>query len=68
MSDILDRIEAYKRDEIAAAKAAIPFDEIKARARDADSPRDFIGASTPASMRAPGRSSPRSRRPVRPRG
>lgn len=44
MSDILNRIEAYKRDEIAAAKAAIPLDEIKARARDADSPRDFIGA------------------------
>ena len=44
MSDILNRIEAYKRDEIAAAKAAIPLDEIKARARDAEPPRDFIGA------------------------
>ncbi|MCC0035603.1 MAG: indole-3-glycerol phosphate synthase TrpC [Hoeflea sp.] len=44
MSDILNRIEAYKRDEIAAAKAAIPLDKIKARARDAAPPRDFIGA------------------------
>ena len=44
MSDILNRIEAYKRDEIAAAKAAIPLDEIRARARDAEPPRDFIGA------------------------
>jgi indole-3-glycerol phosphate synthase len=44
MSDILNRIEAYKHDEIAAAKAAIPLAEIKARARDSGSPRDFIGA------------------------
>ncbi|SOE18725.1 indole-3-glycerol phosphate synthase [Hoeflea halophila] len=44
MSDILTRIEAYKRDEIAAAKAAIPFDEIKARAKDSKPPRDFVGA------------------------
>ena len=44
MSDILTRIEAYKRDEIAAAKAAIPLHEIKARARDAAPPRDFIAA------------------------
>lgn len=44
MSDILTKIEAYKRDEIAAAKAAIPFDQIKARAKDIDGPRDFIGA------------------------
>ncbi|MDF1607347.1 indole-3-glycerol phosphate synthase TrpC [Hoeflea sp. YIM 152468] len=44
MSDILTRIEAYKRDEITAAKAAIPLADIRAKARDMESPRDFIGA------------------------
>ena len=44
MSDVLARIEAYKRLEIAAAKARIAPKDIERRAREASSPRGFGAA------------------------
>ena len=44
MADILARIEAYKREEIAAAKRARPFATVEAEAKAAPPPRGFIRA------------------------
>src|SRR5579871_2588531 len=44
MADILRKIEAYKREEIAAAKRARPLAAVEAAAKAADSPRGFVRA------------------------
>ena len=44
MTNVLDRIKAYKLDEIAAAKASKPLAEVEAEARAANAPRGFAAA------------------------
>ncbi|MEK6245794.1 MAG: indole-3-glycerol phosphate synthase TrpC [Pseudomonadota bacterium] len=44
MEDILQRILARKREELEAARSAVPFAEMKKRAASALPPRDFVAA------------------------
>ena len=44
MSDILTRILATKQQEVAAAQAALPLAELRARAADMPPPRGFVQA------------------------
>jgi indole-3-glycerol phosphate synthase len=44
MTDILKKIESYKRTEIAEAKVRMPLSALERRARDHDPPRGFVHA------------------------
>ena len=44
MADILEKIAAYKREEVAAARAALPLPALEAEARKQTSPRGFANA------------------------
>ena len=51
--NILDKIKAYKLDEIAAARAARPLADLEAQARAADAPRGFARALDRAAETGP---------------
>lgn len=44
MSTVLDKIKAYKLEEIAADMAAVPLSEMEARAKSAPAPRGFANS------------------------
>ena len=44
MADVLEKILASKREEVAAAVRRLPLTELRARAREAAPPRDFAAA------------------------
>ncbi len=49
MTNVLDKIKAYKLEEVAAAKAAVPLATLEADAKDAPPTRGFAAALTEAS-------------------
>jgi len=44
MTDILNKIESYKRTEIAEAKVRMPLSALERKAREHDPPRGFVHA------------------------
>ena len=50
MSTILDRIKAYKLEEVAQAKAVRPLADLEAAARSAAPPRGFARALREAAL------------------
>ena len=48
MTNVLDRIKAYKLEEVAAAKATLPLAQLEAEVKSASAPRGFADALTKA--------------------